>query len=376
MTAFRSLAALLSVFLCTLTGCSTLTPTTALPDGFTVKSVAQLDQNAPFAVNRNGEFAAVHQGALVLTGPSGASRQLAQERATALSFSPSGAKLAAAFPTGKQTILRLFDCKGGAVLTDTTLPDRITSIAWRSENEVLATTLGIQKFSFGSLLSSRVYRWDAATPPVATTLGDVTVRPALARMPEERIFDTLHLAVSPYGDEIAYSAIKDPPLFPPYQRVTIRHLETDAEREVAQIGIGSGGPIYAPDGESLVIGDAGRMTLRISIPEAKEIDAWPTPGSFPALSPSGAYLFLDGTLYQESRALTSFPVQSKAAFLPDGSGLALSYDGKLYLVSGLKDQAAPALPADLGQLLKLRRLRSLGLISEQEYRKQRPGVRP
>ena len=375
MTGFRSLAALLSLFVCTLTGCTTLMQgAPPLPEGFTVKDVAKADKNGPFAVSRNGSFAAVSGKALVLTDASGG-RKIAKAKATALSFSPSGAKLAAAVPGEKQTTLRLFDDKGSA-LAETTIPDRVTSLAWRSEGELLATALTIQRFSFGSLLTSRMYSWDGATAPVATTLGDVTVRPALGKVPEEELFKTLNLAVSPYGDEIAYSTLKDPPLFQPFLRIAIRHLETGAEREVAQTDLGSGAPIYAPDGESLLVGDAHRMTRRLTLPDAKEINAWPSPGNNSAISPSGSYVFLDGTLYQDEKSVIHFPEQSRAAFLPDGSGLAVSYDGKLYLVTGLEDQAAPALPADLGRLLKLRRLRSLKLITEQEYRNQKGSLRP
>lgn len=376
MIRFRSLAVLLSLFICALTGCSTLKQTTPLPEGFTVQGVAKADEGSPFAVSRDGSFASVARGAVLLTDASGERRKIAKQSASSLSFSPSGAKLAAALPTEtSSTILRMFDSKGSAI-GETTIPDRVTSMAWRSEGQVLVTALTIKRFSFGSLLTSRMYSWDGATDPVATILGDVTVRPALGKVPEKSLLATLNLAVSPYGDEIAYSTLKDPPLFQPFLRIAIRHIETGAEREVTQTDLGSGGPVYAPDGESLVVGNAHRMTRRLSLPEAKEIGAWPSPGSYPAISPSGSYLFLDGNLYQDGKAITSFPAQSRAAFLPDGSGLAISYEGKLYLVSGLKDQPAPARPADLGQLLKLRRLRSLGLITELEYKRQRGELRP
>ena len=71
---------------------------------------------------------------------------------------------------------------------------------------------------------------------------------------------------------------------------------------------------------------------------------------------------------------------------PDASGLALaategvatfalSHKGKVYLLSGLRDGAA-ARPAALERILKLRRLRSQGLISDAEYQQQKGKVVP
>jgi len=373
VTRFRSIAALLPLLVCGLTGCTTLMQGRPLPDGFEVRELTKADAGTPFAVSSKGSFAAISKGAIQLIESGGTVRSIAQGQASVLCFSPSGEKLAAALPAEKQSILRLFDGQG-KVLAETTIPGRVTSVAWRSDQHLVATSLTVRKYSFGSLLSNYLYLWDGATAPVSTALGDVTVRPALAKLPEETLFRSYLMALSPYGDEIAYSSIKDPPLFPPYQRIALRHLESGADRDLAVTSIGSGGPLYFPDGESLLIGNADRLTRRLAIPDAREMDAWPAPGSYPALSPSGSYAFLNGRLYHDGRALISFPPQSRGAFLPDGSGLAISYNGKLYLVSGLKDQPAAPMPADTGRLLKLRRLRSLGLISEKEYRTQKEAV--
>lgn len=370
MTGFRFIAALFSLTVCSLTGCTTLMQGAPLPEGFAVKDIAKADADTPFAVNRSGAFAAISKGAIQMIPPDGKGREIAQGTATSLCFSPSGDKLAAALPAEGKTLLRLFD-KDGKLLAETTIADRVTSMVWRSESQLMATAVSMTKFSFGAGLSSRLYLWDGATTPVATDLAYVTMRPALAKVPDEALFNTLNMAISPYGDEIAYSSLKDPPLFTPYQRIAVRHIESGAERDVTQTSLGSRGLIYTPDGESLLVGDSHALTRRLSISDGKEMDAWPSAGNSAALSPSGSYLFLDGRLYQNGRTILSFPSQARGTFLPDGSGLAISYDGKLYLVSGLKDPAARPLPADLERLLKLRRLRSLGLITEKEYRAQK-----
>ena len=374
MTRFRLLAPLLFLLFSGLTGCSTLMQGAPLPDGFSARDIAKADAGTPFAVSRDGAFAVVAKGAIRVIDPGGTRTDIAQGVASALCFSPGGARLAAALPAEEQTVLRLFDGKGQLV-GETMVPARVTSIAWRSEQQLVATAVTMKRFSFGSLLTTHLYLWDGATPPVATPMGDVTVRPALARLPDETLFKSFSMALSPYGDEIAYSSLRDPPLFTPYQRIAIRHLESGAEREVTATSVGSGGPIYTPDGENLLVGDGHGMTRKVSLPEGREKDAWPAPGNYPAISPSGAYIFLDGQLYHDGRSMISFPSQSRGAFLPDGSGLAVSYDGKLYLVSGLKDRPA-AMPADLERLLQLRRLRSLGLITEKEYKSRKGSPAP
>jgi len=370
MSGFRFIALLLPVILCGLAGCTTLMQGAPLPEGFALKKVTKADRGTPFAVNRSGAFAAISKGGIEITDPDGSGRKIAREAASALCFSPAGDRLAAALPTENGTMLRLFDLEGN-VIGETAIPERVTSIAWRSEQQVLAASLSIKKFTFGSELTSRLYQWDGLTPPAAVTLSDVTVRPPVGKLPPEQLFNSLSIAVSPYGDEIAYSQLKDPPLFTPYLRIAIRHLETGAEREVGKTSVGSGGILYTPDGESLLVGDAQSLTRKLSLPEGKELYAWPSPGSHSALSPSGSYTFLDGLLYQDGRTIATFPPQTRGAFLPDGSGLVLSYDGKVFLVSGLKDRAAALPTEDLDRLLKLRRLRSMGLITEKEYRAQK-----
>ena len=368
MIASRGITLLFTLFLAALTGCAATLPTSPLPDGFAVKTFTKVDTGEPFAVNRAGVFAAVVEGNLQIIEPSGApGRSIAPAPATELRFSPDGTRLAAVFATSNQSLLRIFDLQGKS-LSEALLSGRVTSIAWRSDKELLATSLTIKKFSFGSELVSVLYRWDTVAPPLAIPLSDVTVRPNVAKLPEKELLRTLSMALSPYGDEIAYSALKDPPLFSSYLRIAVRHLDTGAEREVAETSIGSGGPVYMPDGESVLAGDAQALTHQLSLAEGKEINAWPTAGDRITLSPSGSYLLLDGSLYQGGREIASFPKESIGVFLTGGSGLALSARGFLFLVSGFQDPKPAGLSGDLVRTLELRRLHMLHLITDQEFK--------
>ena len=368
MIGFRGSALLLSLSLCALAGCMPTLAGSPLPDGFAVRTLAKVDAGGPLALSRTGNIATVAQGSLqVFSASGGPGRSIAAAPATDLRFSPGGERLAASFATSSRTLLRIFDLRGN-ILAEALIPGKVTSLAWRSEKELLASALEIKKFSFGSELVGSLYRWDTVHPPLASPLSDVTVRPRVASLPEETLFRSLTMALSPYGDEIAYSSMKDPPVYNPYLRIAVRHLESGAERGVAEVGIGSGGALYTPDGESLLTGDTQALTHRLSLPDGKETDAWPTPGDRLALSPSGSYLLLDGRLYRGGREIVSFPRESTGVFLPDGSGLAISAEGALFLVDGLQDPQAPALPGELKRVLELRRLRMLGLITDQEFK--------
>jgi len=375
MTGPRALALLLPLVLSTLTGCAAATlKSSALPEGFAVRNLAKVDAGAPFSVSRTGSFAVTSGGTLQVIDPSGApGRRFAPAPASDLSFSPGGDRLAAAFPSADQSALRLFDLQG-QTLAEARVPGRVTFIVWRSEKELLATALVIRRRSFGSELISTLYRWDTVAPPVATVLNDLTVRPAVGKLPDPLLYKSLRLALSPYGDEIAYSTLKDPPLFTPHLAISLRHLESGAERLVAETGIGSGGLAYLPDGDSLLVGDSQALTRRVTLPDGKETDAWPSAGDRLALSPSGSYLLLDGRLFQGSREIASFPSDSEASFLPDGSGIAISQGGALFLVTGLKDPKRPAEPGEPGRILELRRLRMLGLITEKEFKAKKSQV--
>jgi hypothetical protein len=374
MTGYRCAAMALSLVFWTLTGCSAIMETSKLPDGFALKEVAKTDAGTAFAVSSRGSYAATKDGKLMLVEAVGTMKPLGPGSPALLCFSPDGSKLAAALPgKDKATTLLLFDA-AGKLKAETAVPDPITSMSWRSEQELLATALEIRRHGSGSTLISTLYAWDGGSPAVATRMSDVTVRQEVAGLSDQELYDTLKLAVSPYGDEIAYSTVKDSPISTPNIRIVTRNLASGAEHEIGTTSMGSGGLLYTPDGGSLIVGDAHALTRRLALPGGRESNAWPSSGDYPAISRSGEYLFLDGRLFQDGREVAWFPTRSRAAFVPDGSGMALSYDRKLYLLTGLNDKPAPPLPKDLNRLLQLRKLRSMGLISEKEYRAQKQRV--
>jgi hypothetical protein len=372
MTGHRFIAAVFALSVSCLTGCTAMMQSSKLPDGIAMRPVTKVDRNAPFDVSRTGKIATVYDGKIEII-ESGVIRKLGEGAATQLRFSPSGDKLAAAVavPKEQRASLRLFDSNGKQI-GEAAIPEPVTSIAWRSDSQLLATGVSIRKFSFGSNMTSHLYAWDGSAPPAVAVLNSGTVRPQLAKLGDDTLLRTTTLAVSPYRDEIAYTTLKDPPLFTPYLRIATRHLATGAEHDILQTSIGSGGLVYSADAESVIVGDSGALTRRLAIADGKEMNAWPAAGNSIAISPSGKYLFIDGRLFENDREIAWFPTRSQGAFLPDGSGLVIGYENRLYQLSGLEDRAKP-LPAS-ERLLELRKLRAEGLISEQEYRAQKEKV--
>ncbi|HJV34881.1 hypothetical protein [Geomonas sp.] len=364
---------LLSLLLFSLSGCVGLGKMLSqLPPELQMKEVGKTDSASPFAVSRDGKIAAVHEEEIEIISPDGhvvKTGKIVGQRPNILSFSHNGTLLLAALPTATGSSLRLLTLDG-KVLAEATLPGRVTAALWRDNQQVEAAALNIRRSSDGTQLTSVLYDWDNSGTPLVTTLSAVTIHSDLSKLSDELLLNTLNLSLSPYGDEIAYSMMKDLPKFSPYQAVITRRIDSGSEHEVTRTSVGSGGPIYGPDGDTLLVGDSRSVTRRVTIPDGREIYAWPSQGSYPSMSPSGKYLFLDGHLYRDGQTLATFPKESRAEFLSNGSGLVLLYGSRLYLVSGLEDQAA-AKPAANTKLLELRKLRSQGVISERDYRARR-----
>ncbi|GFO68244.1 hypothetical protein GMLC_18230 [Geomonas limicola] len=355
--------------LATLTGCAATLHTSQLPAGFSVRPLAKIDAGSNWAVAPNGTIAAVQEKALVLVVGSDPKSNIpvATTPPLALAFSPKGDRLAAGFAEGTQSSLRSYDL-GGRLLAETKVPGRVTAIAWRNETELVATSLFVKRLSSGAELSSFLCRWDLKEAPASTLIFNVVLESKLGQQPEADLARTLNFALSPYGDEIAYTTLKDSPLLPPYQRVALRHLESSAERVVAEVPLFSGGPAYLPDGNYLLVGTTGIMTRKLKLPEGGEVDAWTSPGDRIAVSPSGNYLLLDHRIYQGNQELFTLPRKAWGSFLPDGSGIVVADGGNLFLVSGLNDQPRPAPPRELERILQLRRQLMQGTIGDAEYK--------
>lgn len=367
----RALVLTLTVLLAFIAaGCARLPVASPLPSWFTVAPLASIAPAAPFACNPQGEEVAFASEGLRLLAPGDdEGRELAAEAPTLLSWSPDGGRLAAAFSGEGETVLRLFAANGKA-LGETRVAGSVGALGWGSATELMAAAITLETFTFGGNLRQILYRWDGSAPPAATTLADTTLMRSTVKRWGGVLPGLFHLAVSPWGDAVVYTRFHDPPAFSPYLKVMLRHLESGAEQELAAVSLASGGVLFTPAGNGVLYGD-GTGSSRIYDPWGeRELASFPLPGRVVALSPGGASLFVDGHLYREGRELAVFTASSGGCFARHGRELVVRSGGHLFRVEGLApDEATDPQPQERQRLLALRKWRSEGLITAEEYRR-------
>lgn len=370
---YRSFTIAGTFFLASLfiTGCARLPVVGALPEGVAVTRLTRVEPASPFAWDPGGTKIALVTDSFAIYDPANGSKQTFGAAPYAISWSSDGEHLAAVFPQGKDATLRIFNMHG-ALLSEAGISGHVTKLAWRSDDELLVAALTVEQLSFGANVSELLYRWKGIGKPAATTLRETTVRPFIARWPAERLYQTFTFALSPLGDEIAYTRLQDPPAFSPYVKICIRNLESGAEKEVASAAVTSAGAVYSADGERILYGDGANVSHWLHPWAEKELATIPTPGRTIALSPGNRYALIDGRLYRDGKEVVAFPVTSEGSFALVGGRLLVRYDGNLYMISGLDEpNADKTVQAERERLLTLRKWRSEGLISLPDYESAR-----
>jgi len=362
--------AALLVLLAWLAGCARLPVAEPLPPGLSVTKSLALPAASAFAWSPDGARVAVaRNGLLIWTPASGNLEPLWPQPPTALAWSPDGSRLAAALDSGDVT--RLVVLADGGVEHETAIPGTVRSLFWPDGAEILCLATALKTYSFGGNFVLTLHRWQPGGESAAVALHDVSLKPLTLRNWGGILHRTPHPELSPFSDELLYARLHDPPAFSPYLKIVLRHLESGAEREVAVVPVTAGRALWSADGESVVCGDG--VSVRSLDPwTGREGESLPLPGYALAASPGGRYLFADGRLYCDGALLATFPAGAAASFSPRGGKLLLHYDKHLFLLSGLEEEAPSALPdATRGKLLLLRKWRSMGLLSPQEYLEQK-----
>jgi hypothetical protein len=353
-------------------GCAHLPVTGTLPDKARVTEVTRVNAGAPFMLDPQGKLLAFGFGGLAIREiGSDEGRLVDAEEPAALAWASDGTRLAASFPHGEESTIRLYDRQGG-VQQEVRLAGRVTSLAWRSAKEILAFAIQRQAFRFGGRMAEILYRWDGMSKPTATHLFDTTVMPATLRKWGDVLERPLTFTLSPLNDEILYARLRDPPVYSPYLQIILRNLESGTDREVANVSLRSAGGVFSSDGERMIYGD-GESESRVLDPWGNRLIAiLPSSGEAIALSPSGRFLLLDGHLYRDGKEIAAFPAASVGTFSADGEKLMVRYGEHLYLISGLSEELpAPADPEAAGMLRQLRKWLSEGLINAKEYQSTR-----
>ncbi|WP_291314987.1 hypothetical protein [Desulfuromonas sp.] len=368
---FKCLA--LPVFLLFLSGCAPQIFTDPLPPGVTVRSFGPSAPGSPLAWDPSGQRLALASGGLGVRDLQGGDTPLSSGRPRALTWSPSGDKLAAGFDApGGRSLLRVYAMAGG-IVGETSLEGRVGGLHWSPDGTVVAACQATTPFSFGTGLKVILYLWDGAGAPKGRTLRESVVRPATLSRSGEKGLPDLHLRLSPWGDEILYTRLYDPPNLQASLQLVLARLNSPEERILAQVATSSGGGLFSRDGESVLYGDGVASTLLHNPWEGGELVLFDRPGRRLALSPSQRYALVDGTLYRDGTEIAALAEGVQGFFAPSGERLLLRRNGRLFLAEGLEGagDAGSFRPAE--SLRTLRDWRSRGLISHEEYleRKER-----
>ncbi|MFZ2949650.1 MAG: hypothetical protein WA003_09225, partial [Desulfuromonadaceae bacterium] len=291
-----------------LSGCAQLQ--IAGPDaaGMTSTVVTRLDAESIFAAAPGGSQVAFSSGGVrVMPLPSGESRSLSAERPLALAWSPDGGKLAVAFGRGTGSRIAIFGVDG-VFAAETTPVGRVGALFWTDSDVLLAVTMELEPFKFGTTCREVLLRWKLAGVPERTLLHETTLKPYTVRkLAAGMLIRAISPAISPLGDELVYGRIQDPPAFDAYMKVMVRNLSSGAEREIAKTGFGDGAARFSADGEELFIASGSGQIRRIAPWSGTEKPAAPFSGRVLAVSPDGRHLLADGRLLDNGREAALFP---------------------------------------------------------------------
>lgn len=336
--------------------------------------VSQVDPEAPFAWNPDGNSIAYVREKLVILNLLTGDRGSIDASPSAVAWSPDGKLLGTASAEGSKTILRMYDLNGG-IADETLIPGHIARLAWRPDSELLAAGLSIEKFKFGSSLRIALFRWRKGSSPQSTPLTDVTIMPARVLKYEADYRKSFSFDLSPYGDEIAYTRLIEPPNFPSYMKMVVRNLSSEAEKEAPGVKNSVSGAVYSSLGEHLLYGESTGVIKALSPWTGEERVMLASPGHALAVSPSDRYMFADGRLFLDAVKVAAFPSDCAGLFSPEGGRLLLKCGDSLSLLSGLKTfPASSAAQSESKPLLELRKWRSEGLISDHEYQTQKQRI--
>ncbi|HEY6006879.1 MAG TPA: hypothetical protein VIU40_01040 [Geobacteraceae bacterium] len=361
---------MLCLLLLTAPGCARLPVSGALSQRVAVAPLTTVAAGFPFACEPNGPAVAyVNNGLRVIAAGDGEGRVIDPGEPYLLAWSPDGERLAVAADSDGGTLLRLFAATG-VLLGETRVADRVTDLGWSPTAVLLATAANLELFSFGGHLRQILYRWNGTEKATAITLAEVSLMPATVQRWGKVLPGLLHLAVSPWGEALVYTRFHDPPAYSPYLKVILRHLGSGLEEELARVSLGSGGALFTANGAGVLYGD-GDAASSITDPwGGAEVASFPVAGHTLASSPGGASLLIDGHLFRDGKELATFPTVEDGCFVRQGTELIVRSGTRLYRVAGLSPDDVPALdPGERRRLELLRRWRSEGLITADDYRR-------
>ena len=355
-------------------GCARPLQISPLPEGIETAPLTELRGNGPVVWHPSGTLLATGTDGLALFDiTTGSITTLDASKPAKLVWSPDGDRLATAWQHAESTRLELRSVSGD-LLSSTILAGRPDRLLWSTESGLLIITSQLKIYSFGGDLTLLLHRWGGQTPPETTTLHNATIKPLTAKNWQQGLLAGSQATVSPTGDELLYLQLKDPPAFGGSYRLTLRHIASGAEKQIASLPLSTRAAQFIDDERVLV--DAGSAeTTELFLWSKEQTDVWPYAGGPLTISPGGRYWLVGGHLLRDGINIVHIPDLEQAQFSPDGSRLLLQSGGNWHILKGLTDATKPAInAADLKKLRQLRNWRSRGLITPEEFRHQQQRI--
>lgn len=369
--AHRHLALLIAVFcLAFIGGCARPLQTGPLPEGISITPLAGLRGEGPVAWHPSGSILATGSDGLTLLNlTDGRVTTLDATNPANLVWSPDGTRLAIAWPQGEATRLELKD-NAGTKLTEIVLPGLPDRLLWSTESGLLIITSQLKLYSFGGDLTMLLHRWDGQTTPATVTLHNSTIKPNTAKSWQQGLIPGSLAVLSPSGEELLYLRLHDPPAFTGSYRLTLHHLESGAEKQIASLPLTIRAAQFIDD-EIILVDDGNTAATELFLWSKTRADTWPYAGGPLEISPGGRYWLIGDQLLRDGSEIIRIHDLEQALFSPDGSSLLLQSGGHWHILQGLIDVKQPAISAaDLKKIRQLRNWRSRGLISPEEFRHQ------
>ncbi len=349
-----------------LSGCAKKMPIMDLPEQYSLQHLGSVSTDSPIAWHPDSEHYAVSASGLAIGQVGESVSSVDRHSPKAISWSPTGAFIASSTGSTENSSIRIFS-SDGTVLADVAVEGSVHDLGWTSDNELLIAAVTVKTFSFGGNYSVRLYRWRQNEELSHEVIADTSPLKSNLQAMGDSIYDSVHLQISPFHDEIIYTRLLTPPNVDMHYQLVVRHLDSGSEKIVAKLPYGSQGGRYLLQGDNVFFSDGRYQSIKRSIWGTEAYETY-KPGLSVEISPGGRYKLIDRNLLQDRDVLFRFARVDKAAFSPDGSKLLFISGRDLYLLSALED--SPVLRVTVSQrLLELRRWRSEGLITPQEYEK-------
>lgn len=352
------------------TACSTLPINGKLPDGLAAEKIVTVDSWSPFALAPDvNVLAMASKGLKLFHLPSKENVPLDDRAPVKLSWSPQGYFLAAIYAKDGTSSIAIYD-QHGTVIAETPFTAALTSLGWRSENEVVAGGVKVTSYKFGSNYQSLYVSWQPGrSMPAENSLRDTTLQPVTVAQWKPLLERGPMLDTTLQSGALLYLHPIDPPLFTPYYKLILKDLASGKELEIASAGLTSSGGRFSADGEVILYPD-GNGSILLYNPWTEELlRKVSSSGKNPAFSPDGANWIADGALFRKDGTVTPLAEGAEARFSNDGSRVVLREGGEIYLLTGLKPAGGTLfVPAVAEKVAKLRSLRIQGLVTPQEYK--------